>query len=255
MATLIPRLLETWVAFWPHFMWASIILIGFVLAAHAILTKKDTRSTIAWVGLILFSPVVGAVAYVIFGVNRIRSRAARLRAGTARVRHDLAGCEPSPARLDAALGPEGSPLRSLSYLVERVTDRPLTDCNSIEPLEGGDEAYPAMLEAIARAKRSVGIASYIFDNDPTGREFVAALGAAVERGVAVRVLVDGIGASYSHPAITGRLAEAEVPWSTFLPTSVPFYFAYANLRNHRARTSPAGSASAPTIPTWAGSVW
>ena len=54
-------------------------------------------------------------------------------------------------------------------LFRSVTDRPLTDCNFVEPLEGGDEAYPAMLEAIARAKRSVGIASYIFDNDPTGR--------------------------------------------------------------------------------------
>ena len=233
MATLLARLLDWWIELWPHFVGVALVLVDLVLSAHAILTKKDTRSTIAWVGLIWFSPVVGAIAYVIFGVNRIRSRASRLRAGTVRVRHDLAGCEPSPVRLDAALGPEGSPLRSLSRLVEGVTDRPLTDCNRLEPLDGGDAAYPAMLEAIAGAKRSVGLASYIFDNDATGREFVAALGAAVDRGVEVRVLVDGIGASYSHPPITGRLAEAEVPWSTFLPTSVPFYFPYANLRNHR----------------------
>jgi len=233
MESFLESVLAWWLRLWPHLVTLALLLADVVLSAHAILTKKDTRSTIAWVGLIWFSPVVGAVAYVVFGVNRIRSRASRLRAGTTRVRHDVAGCEATPARLDAAIGPPESPLRSLAHLVERVTERPLADCNSIEPLDGGDVAYPAMLEAIAGAGRSVGIASYIFDNDPTGREFVAALRAAVARGVAVRVLVDGIGSTYSRPPITRRLAEAGVPWATFLPASVPFYFPYANLRNHR----------------------
>jgi len=95
------------------------------------------------------------------------------------------------------------------------------------------QANAAMLAAIGSARRSIGLASYIFDNDPTGRMFVDALAAAVRRGVAVRVLVDGIGATYSRPPITGLLAAAGVPVALFLPTGVPFYFPYANLRNHR----------------------
>jgi cardiolipin synthase len=233
MEQFLERLFAWWIHLWPHLVTLGIVLIDVVLSAHAILTKRDTRSTIAWVGLIWFSPVFGAVAYTLLGVNRIRSRATRLRAGTARVRHELASVTLGERRLTEAIGPPESPLRSLAVLVENVTDRPLTDGNTIEPLDGGDVAYPAMLAAIAEAERSIGLASYIFDNDRTGRMFVEALAAAVRRGVAVRVLVDGIGSTYSRPTILGPLEAAGVPAATFLPTGVPFYLPYANLRNHR----------------------
>ena len=40
-----------------------------------------------------------------------------------------------------------------------------------------------MLAAIESAKKSISLVSYIFDNDPTGEQFVAALERAVKRGV------------------------------------------------------------------------
>jgi phosphatidylserine/phosphatidylglycerophosphate/cardiolipin synthase-like enzyme len=117
--------------------------------------------------------------------------------------------------------------------VGNTTARPLVDGNRIDPLDGGNEAYPLMLTAIDEAKRSIALASYIFDNDPTGRIFAEALGRAVARGVEVRVLIDGIGSSYTFPSITRALTSRGVKAARFLPTSVPFYFPYANLRNHR----------------------
>jgi cardiolipin synthase len=124
-------------------------------------------------------------------------------------------------------------LRALATLDGNNTDRPIVDGNRIQPLDGGDEAYPQMLAAIHGATRSIALASYIFDNDPTGRIFADALAAAVARGIEVRVLIDGIGSSYTYPPITGVLANRGVRVARFLPTSVPFYFPYANLRNHR----------------------
>jgi cardiolipin synthase len=222
-----------WLVLWPHVLAVSIVAVNLLASAHAILLKRDTRSAIGWVGLIWLSPVFGAIAYAVLGVNRIRSRATQLRAGQTRVLHEVEPAVPDESRLTAALGRPHAPLRSLADLVGEITDRPLIDFNAIEPLAGGDEAYPRMLEAIDGATRSVALSSYIFDNDPTGRIFVEALGRAVERGVEVRVLVDGIGSTYTFPPITGRLAAAGVKVARFLPTSVPFYFPYANLRNHR----------------------
>ena len=224
---------KIWLTLWPHLLGWGIVALSLVASAHAILVKRDTRSTIGWVGLIWLSPVFGAVAYFLLGVNRIRSRASQLRAGVARTALETRAAVPSPDRVREALSSEHAPLRALATLVARVTERPLLDRNAIAPLAGGDEAYPAMLEAIETAQRSIGIASYIFDNDPTGREFADALGRAVARGVEVRVLIDGIGSTYSFPAMTGLLAARGVRTERFLPTSVPFYFPYANLRNHR----------------------
>jgi cardiolipin synthase len=233
METLTAEAWGWWTALWPHLTAAAVLALTIGASAHAILLKRDTRSTIGWVGLIWLSPVFGAIAYALLGVNRIRSRATQLRAGQTRIAHVLEPAVATDERLLAAIGPDAAPLRSLATLVGNATARPLVDGNTIEPVGGGDAAYPQMLEAIESAQRSVALASYIFDNDPTGRIFAEALGRAAARGVAVRVLVDGIGASYTYPSITGVLAGKGVRVERFLPTSVPFYFPYANLRNHR----------------------
>jgi cardiolipin synthase len=224
---------EWWLVLWPHVVAWSIVGLSLFASIHAILVKRDTRSAIGWVGLIWLSPVIGPLLYFVLGVNRIRSRASQLRAGIARTTLETRTAVPDLDRLRHAIGPDHAPLRSLATLVGRVAGRPLVDGNAIEPLEGGDEAYPAMLEAIESAHRSIGLSTYIFDNDPTGREFVDALGRAVARGVEVRVLVDGIGTTYSFPPVTWRLAKHGVRVARFLRATVPIYFPYANLRNHR----------------------
>lgn len=66
--------------------------------------------------------------------------------------------------------------------------------NQIDLLETGAQFFPALLAAIRAAVCEIHIETYIFAADATGRDVTAALVAAAERGVAVRVLVDGFGA-------------------------------------------------------------
>jgi cardiolipin synthase len=92
-----------------------------------------------------------------------------------------------------------------------------------------------MLAAIESAQKSISLCTYIFDNDPSGKEFVAALGRAVKRGVEVRVLIDSAGSRYSFPSILHKLRHQKVPCARFLPSSLlaPWRVATVNLRNHR----------------------
>src|SRR5690606_20338902 len=91
--------------------------------------------------------------------------------------------------------------RTLVDLVGNVTGLPLLPGNRIAPLINGEQAFPAMLEAVAAAQHSIGLSTYIFDNDAAGAVFAEALGAAVRRGVEVRVLVDSVGSRYTIPSI------------------------------------------------------
>lgn len=59
----------------------------------------------------------------------------------------------------------------------------------------GDSYYDAAIASIEAATRSIDMETYIYDADSTGRRFEDALGRAVQRGVTVRLMVDGIGAS------------------------------------------------------------
>jgi cardiolipin synthase A/B len=214
--------------FWPR------IAAGFDLAAalfasiHALLYKRDTRAATIWLGVVWLVPVFGPIFYLVLGVNRIRRRAVKLA-----VHKTLA--RPVPENLGEPEHDGAEHLKLLARVVNRVIAQPLTTGNKISPLVNGDEAFPAMLAAIDSAQKSVALCSYIFDNDPTGRQFVAALQRAVARGVQVRVLVDAAGTRYSWPPITRRLRNAKIPFAKFLPASLftPWRVATINLRNHR----------------------
>jgi len=65
-------------------------------------------------------------------------------------------------------------------------------------LRTGDEVFPAMLAAIDAACTSICLETYIYAAGPLGERFLTSLVRAQERGVRVRVLVDGLG-SYSLP--------------------------------------------------------
>ena len=65
--------------------------------------------------------------------------------------------------------------------------------NRASLLVDGPEAFPRMLQAIAGAKRSVLMASYIFNDDEIGRRFFFALAKKAKSGVPVYLIVDGVG--------------------------------------------------------------
>jgi cardiolipin synthase len=209
------------------------VLLTVSTAGHAILYKRDSRAAAGWVGLILLVPVVGAVLYVMLGVNRIRRRASEIRSAGPRFSGQYAVIHGAERLLGPSLDAEHQYLAALGRYGDRVTRRPLTAGNAVHPLVNGDEAFPAMLAAIDAASESAALATYIFDHDRAGLEFVEALARAVQRGVAVRVLVDGVGARYSRPSIVGALAERGVTVARFMPTLKPWSAPFWNLRTHR----------------------
>lgn len=214
--------------FWPHLAAVFSVLAAILASVHALLHKRDSRAAALWIGVIWLVPLLGPLLYLVLGVNRIRRRAVSLGVHSITTR-------PIPENFGEPEQIGAEHLRMMSRVVERVAVRPLMPGNRIRPLVSGDEAFPAMLAAIESAQKSVSLCTYIFDNDPSGKQFVAALGRAVKRGVEVRVLIDSAGARYSFPSILHHLRHANVPCARFLPSSLlaPWQVATVNLRNHR----------------------
>jgi len=216
---------------------ATHVLVAVGVSAHIILTKDDVRSAIGWIGLVWLTPFLGSALYLVFGINRInrlpgpmrRSRPPLDPADRAALMRGTSA-EPAPSQLLTTSSPA---MHGIARIAGTVTRLPLAGGCTIEPLANGDETYPAMLEAINGAGRTVAMATYIFDRGTAGAQFVDALAAAVKRGVAVRVLIDGVGARYSHPPIVDELKRRGVNVAVFLPSLFPFPQPYVNLRNHR----------------------
>lgn len=200
-------------------------------SGHAILHKRETQSVIGWVGLIWLSPFIGSLLYFCFGINRIERKGARIQK---RMDHRFREALRKGRFLSTDTSDKPLPFGGrLNTVVSHITGKSLLGGNAVEPLVGGEQAYGQMLQAIENARKSISLATYIFDNDVVGREFVGALEQAKDRGVEVRVLVDSIGARYSKPSIMGVLSQAGIRAAKFLPTLAPRLATYANLRNHR----------------------
>lgn len=91
--------------------------------------------------------------------------------------------------------------------------------NSVTLLVDGAQAYPAMLEAIERAERTVLMESYIFHDDRAGRMFSGALARAAGRGVRVLLAVDGVGTMSVPAAFFEGLQQAGVRVLEYRPPS------------------------------------
>jgi cardiolipin synthase len=102
---------------------------------------------------------------------------------------------------------------------------------SVELLDGGAEAYPRMLAAIDQARQTTHLEVYIFEQDGWGERFIAALGAAAHRGVAVTVVVDGFGTLFGGRRLVRRLREAGCTARIYHPLSG--FFRGERRRNHR----------------------
>ncbi len=221
--------LDSW---WPQLVWIGVAACTLFAAGHATLNKREVRAATGWVGLIVLLPAVGALLYLLLGINRIRRTASRVRAGMLRYEH-ASIARVSAAELEHRMAPSDAHLAEIARGIDRTTDWPLLSGNRVTMLRDGDETYPEMLACIASATRSVALVSYIFDNDPAGRRFVDALAAAQARGVEVRVLIDDAGARYSFPAVDRLLQRRGVRVARFLRVWAPWSVAFANLRNHR----------------------
>lgn len=214
-------------------LWLLISIFSLVSAGHALLNKRDPRAALIWILLCFTLPGLGAGLYWLLGINRIRTRARDWQArGTERPWPEpSSSCWLPPADDDPVFLHENNV--ALLALADAVTRRPLVSGNRIDPLFNGEQAYPAMLEAIEQAKKEVNLSTYIFGVGKTGRAFIAALEAAAERGVTVRVLIDGVGERYDFPPARRLFKSNKVQVARFLPPSLFGRGIYLNLRNHR----------------------
>jgi len=92
---------------------------------------------------------------------------------------------------------------------------PFEGVHRVALMRGGDELFPAMVRAIEAARTEVWLATYIFNDDPSGRRVVQALRDAAERGVQVRLIVDGFGSNGRIAVLRRQLQGSQVGFEVF----------------------------------------
>jgi cardiolipin synthase A/B len=114
--------------------------------------------------------------------------------------------------------PRGRPLLDERSRVLRPLEGllgiPATEGNRIDVLRNGDEIFPAMLEAIGAATRTVDLLTFIYWSGDIGQRFAEALRDRALAGVRVRVLLDAVGARRMDSTLLDLMADGgcDVRW-------------------------------------------
>lgn len=200
--------------------------------------KRDPKAAWGWITASIFFPPFGSILYLLFGINRVRTKAKKLRWKWLPFLYpELNFDEDITLYFSKSLPYKKytttSKFSPMARISDAITKRHLLKGNKVVPLFNGDEAYPRMIEAISNAKYYVFLTTFIFDTGPVGQKFISALSEAVKRNVDVRVIVDGIGEFYSYPRVSKFLKKNKIPFVRFLPPKIYPFSTFLNLRNHR----------------------
>jgi len=142
----------------------------------------------------------------------------------------LGGCVRVPPHLllpDLRLGEP-----SFFPTLEAYAGSPIVPGNRVEFLLNGEEIFPAVIEAIQGAHKTITYAQYFYEDGPVSRDIAAALTERCLAGVGVNVLLDAFGALGIPSDYVDMMKHAGCHVEFFRPLG-PMAWQRANNRNHR----------------------
>jgi cardiolipin synthase len=197
------------------------LVIGFFLSAlvvtQVLRQRRSPTATIAWLLVIILIPYFGVPLYLMLGRRKIRTRPVQ--------NTQLSGCGAGEGEAPV-FGPTDRFLQSYGLF-------PATKGNRFRLCSSGEQTYRSLVGLIDQAAQSINISTFLFHEDDVGRDIMERLVSCAERGVNIRLLVDGVGSFYTSRRFLKRLDLAGGRTAIFQPMiHVPFR-GQSNLRNHR----------------------
>lgn len=211
-----------------HWLWYGIYVpIEIVVMLKVLLDNRQPSKTMVWLLVLWALPVAGIVLYFFFGQNTRKERLISERSMSQLTKRSmLEFVEQRDLRLPESHRPLMRLFKNQSMAL------PFKD-NEVEIYTSGYDYFPALLQAIAQARESIHIDTYIFADDALGRLVADALMAKAASGVEVRVIYDDVGCWHVGNAFFERMRGAGIDTQPFMPVRFPAFTSKANYRNHR----------------------
>lgn len=112
------------------------------------------------------------------------------------------------------MSPVRSPQLEMRRRLEALIGAAATEGNELTVLRNGDEIFPAMLDAIASARRTIDFMTYVYWKGEIAEEFAEAFSERARARVRVRVLIDAVGGSKVEKHLVDEMSAAgvDVEW-------------------------------------------
>lgn len=186
--------------------YGTVLHFAIVLAVifHLLRTPHDARTSLLWIFFSTAFPVIGPLAYLLFGINTIPHKGWQKQNSdttfleqqrlTSQATHPLAEMQAEKNALRVTA--DQTNLFHLDRILDHLSpNHPLLGGNQILLLEPAEIALEEMFLAIRNAQKHIHLVTYIFNDDTIGRRLMDHLIERARAGVEVRVLYDAYGSA------------------------------------------------------------
>jgi cardiolipin synthase len=115
---------------------------------------------------------------------------------------------------------------------EALTGAPISTGDEVELLINGDQIFPAYLETVRSAERTLCLLTYVYWRGDIAREVAGALCERARAGVEVNVIIDAVGGLKIEKNLVEQMLDAGVRFSRFRPPK-PYAARRVANRTHR----------------------
>jgi cardiolipin synthase A/B len=189
-------------------------LLAILLIADILHIRRAPASTLGWLLFMITLPWLAIPLYLGFGR---RKRGVPARRSLLKVEAQTSGC--TRGSIDRLMAWEGIP--------------PARNGNRLAFHKNGEQALSRLSELLSQARTELNISMYLLADDNLGAYIHRALRDAVQRGVKVRLLLDGVGSFLLPKRVINNLIRAGIQVAWFTPLIHRPFHGYNNLRNHR----------------------
>lgn len=208
-----------------------VIRIGFVLY---IPRKRKPSSAIAWLLLILLVPGIGIILFLVLGSPKLskkrRFKQSQVDAVIEKYNRSL------PNELGQLSGVEKDRASRIAELARGLGKMRAVKGNKVKVLPEYNKVISDIVREMNNATSEIHLEYFILALDNTTQPIFDAMEAAINRGVKVRVLFDGMGyKAYPRRREMKKLLDSiGVEWHMMLPATInPKNYNRIDLRNHR----------------------
>lgn len=215
----------------------SIIFLTNIIFSAAVVffQRKKPTSTLLWVMAINFLPILGIILYLFIGQDVSKSKIFETKTETDRLtkseyRDTIENIQNREY--------EDSNIQTKAYkdivkMFNNAEGEILYSGNDVEVYNNGSEKFQALFEDLKAAKESIYIQYYIFKSDDLSKKFLDIMIDKAKEGVAVYLLVDGMGGRNLKQKDRKRIKDAGIHFAIFFPGILPKLNTHINYRNHR----------------------
>ncbi len=217
---------------------AIIILDFLMIFAVVFLERKNPSSTLTWLFILLFLPLVGMFLYILLSQNISRQRVYKLSRDEVKVITNSLNKQMENMR-DGRFTfskPEARRWSDLIKLNQVYGSAYFTQDNSIDIMTDGGHMFSELLKDIENAKSSICVEFFILKNDPEGKKLIEVLTRKAAQGLDVKLLLDAVGSRGIWISTLRKYSEAGGKYAFFFKNKFRVINFRLNYRNHRKIT-------------------